>query len=50
MKKTALLHIQFGLCLILVSFSGLKKRADVHTWIPDPSGTVIFHTQLRLLR
>lgn len=49
-KKTVLLYIQSDLCLIQVSFAGLKKCADVHTWIPDPSGTVIFHTQLRLLR
>lgn len=26
------------------------KEAVMQTWIPDPSGTVIFQTQLRLLR
>lgn len=28
----------------------LFPKADIQTWIPDPSGTVIFQTQLRLFK
>lgn len=34
---------------VLNAITDNKKILNIHTWIPAPSGTVIFHTQFRLL-
>lgn len=36
--------------MIITKLSFGRKKLLMQTWIPDPSGTVIFHTQFRLLR
>lgn len=36
--------------LVLQERTMIQADAVLQTWIPDPSGTVIFQTQLRLFR